>query len=124
MFFTLQKWPQETYKGMKGLMTEPTDFDIFLFLSRSTTTLDSETLNSIHLLSLTTILNRSIQLTIAVTALSALLQLIGIYAKSFLKHTGDPRTHALLAFAQYPPYTLLHELMLLDYPVPVIPSGT
>ncbi|KAI1026818.1 hypothetical protein LB505_000837 [Fusarium chuoi] len=66
----------------------------------------------------------SIQLTIAVTVLSVLLQLIGIYAKSFLKHTGDPRTHALLTFAQYPPYTLLNELMLLDYPLPVIPSGT
>ncbi|KAF5713608.1 hypothetical protein FMUND_7848 [Fusarium mundagurra] len=63
----------------------------------------------------------SVQLTIAVAALSVLIRLIGIYGKPFLKHTGDPGTHALLMFARNPFY-LLNELMLADYPVPAIPS--
>ncbi|KAH7214639.1 hypothetical protein DER44DRAFT_854630 [Fusarium oxysporum] len=62
-----------------------------------------------------------VQLTIAVAALSVLIRLIGIYAKSFLKRTGDPGTHTLLILAQYPT-PLLYELLMLDNPVPAIPS--
>ncbi|KAF5245533.1 hypothetical protein FANTH_7285 [Fusarium anthophilum] len=65
----------------------------------------------------------SAQFKIAVAALSVVIRLIGIYTKPFLKHTGDPRTHALLAFARNP-YYLIGDLMLLDHSVPATPSDT
>ncbi|PCD29345.1 hypothetical protein AU210_011883 [Fusarium oxysporum f. sp. radicis-cucumerinum] len=62
-----------------------------------------------------------VQLTIVVAALSVLIRLIAIYAIPFLGRTGDPEAHALLILAQYP-IPLLYELLMLDNPVPAIPS--
>ncbi|KAH7240918.1 uncharacterized protein BKA55DRAFT_542223 [Fusarium redolens] len=63
-----------------------------------------------------------VQLTIVVAVISVLLQVMGIYAQPFLKYAiMDPKMHVLLMLARCPS-PMLSELMMLDNPVPAIPS--